>query len=220
MNRTLDFAIPIGIVFLVMKSAREAILKSAMRLFAEKGYASCSIREICQSAGVTKPVLYYHFQNKEDLYQELMLDIFSQTQKNLQRISRFNGPLRDRLILYVSSELRTCQKDPNSLRLLFRMMFSPEGEYPHFNFVEEFQKERKAIAAHIKQQDSEECQANPELVSTALMGMMLITILEYLFTGRRTLTQGNAEQLVDLLLSSTIPSEKNIPIGKAKRSRQ
>jgi AcrR family transcriptional regulator len=203
-----------------MKSAREAILKAAIQLFAEKGYAGCSIREICHAAGVTKPVLYYHFQNKEDLYQELMLDIFSQTQKNLQRISKFNGPLRDRLILYVSSELRNCQKDPNSLRLLFRMMFSPEGEYPHFNFVEEFQKERKAISDHIKQQDSEECRSNPELVSTALLGMMLITILEYLFTGRRTLTQRNAEQLVDLLLSCSVPGKTNIPIGKARRRRQ
>jgi AcrR family transcriptional regulator len=203
-----------------MRSAREAILKSAMQLFAEKGYAGCCIREICQSAGVTKPVLYYHFQNKEDLYQELMRDIFSQTQANLQRISKFNGLLRDRLILYVSSELRNCQKDPNSVRLLFRMMFSPEGEYPSFNFIEEFQRERKTIAAQIKQQCLGENGANSELVSTALMGMILITILEYLFTGRRTLTRRNAEQLVDLLLSSSMPNEKNLPIGKAKRSRQ
>jgi AcrR family transcriptional regulator len=202
-----------------MRSARDAILKSAIQLFAEKGYAGCSIREICQSAGVTKPVLYYHFQNKEDLYHELMLDIFSQTQKNLQRISKFNGSLRDRLILYVSSEIRNCQKDPSNVRLLFRMMFSPEGEYPSFNFIEEFQRERKTIATHITQQCGAGCESNSELVSTALMGMILITILEYLFTGRRTLTKRNAEQLVDLLLQSSMP-KKNLPIGKAKRSRQ
>jgi AcrR family transcriptional regulator len=202
-----------------MRSARDAILSAAIQLFAEKGYAACSIREICQSAGVTKPVLYYHFQNKEDLYQELMLDIFSQTQKNLQRISKFNGSLRERLILYVSSELRNCQKDPNNVRLLFRMMFSPEGEYPSFNFIEEFQRERKTIAAHIAKQHDENSGSNPELVSTALMGMILINILEYLFTGRRTLTKRNAEQLVDLLLQSPLPPKK-LPIGKAMRSRQ
>jgi TetR/AcrR family transcriptional regulator len=201
-----------------MRDAREAILKAAIRLFAEKGYAGCSIREICQAAGVTKPVLYYHFRSKEDLYQELMLDIFSQTQMNLQRLSKFNGSLRDRLILYVSSELQNCQKDPNSVRLLFRMMFSPEGEFPSFNFVEEFQRERKAIALHVKRQDPLECHADPELVSTALMGMMLITILEYLFTGRRTLTRRNAERLVDLLLASAVP-EKTIPVGKARGKR-
>jgi AcrR family transcriptional regulator len=203
-----------------MKSARESILKAAMGLFAEKGYAGCSIREICQMAGVTKPVLYYHFQSKEDLYQELMVDIFSQTQKNLRRISRFDGSLRDRLILYVSAELSNCQKDPNSVRLLFRMMFSPEGEYPDFNFVEEFQRERKAIAAHIKQQNARDSGSQSELISTALMGMILITILEHLFTGRRTLTRRTAEQLVDLLLPPPMPSESTIPSGKVRGKRR
>jgi len=185
-----------------MREARDAILNVAMELFAQKGYAGCSIREICQAAGVTKPVLYYHFTGKENLYQELMLEIFNLSRKNLLRLSTFRGSLRDRLILYVSSELRNCRRDPNSVRLLFRMMFSPEGEYPYFNFVEEFKRQRKVIAGFIKGRSPGKRRANPELVSTALMGMMLTAILEYLFTGRRTLTRHNAERLVDLLLRS------------------
>ena len=61
-------------------------MNAAMELFARKGYTGSSIREICQAAGVTKPVLYYHFRSKEQLYQELMLDIFNQTRKNLLRV--------------------------------------------------------------------------------------------------------------------------------------
>jgi TetR/AcrR family transcriptional regulator len=196
-----------------MKKARDTILKKALGLFARKGYAGCSIREICQAAGITKPVLYYHFRCKEQLYQELMLDIFNHTQKNLLQLSNFRGSLRDRLILYVSSELRNCRKDPDNMRLLFRMMFSPEGEYPYYNFVEEFKHERKVIAGFIREHGTKGRSSDPELVSTALMGMMLITILEYLFTGRRTLTRVNAERLVDLLLPSLIPSDKAIPNG-------
>jgi TetR/AcrR family transcriptional regulator len=188
-----------------MKKARETILNASLKLFAQKGYAGCSIREICQTAGVTKPVLYYHFRCKEHLYQELMLDIFNQTRKNLLRLSRFRGALRDRLILYVSSELSNCRKDPDNIRLLFRMMFSPEGEYPYFNFIEEFKRERKVIAGFIRECRQDGRPSDPELVSTALMGMMLIVILEYLFTGRRTLTRRNAERLVDLLLPSLAP---------------
>ena len=161
---------------------------------------ACSIREICQTAGVTKPVLYYHFRGKEHLYQELMLDIFNQTRKNLLRLSEYRGSLRDRLVLYVSSEFRNCRKDPNSVRLLFRMMFSPEGEYPHFNFVEEFKREREVIAQFISKNMSKRNREISELISGALMGMMLIQILEYFFTGRRTLTRRTAEKLVDLLL--------------------
>jgi TetR/AcrR family transcriptional regulator len=198
-----------------MKRARETILNTALKLFARKGYAGSTIREICQAAGVTKPVLYYHFRCKEHLYQELMMDIFNQTRKNLLRLSQFRGSLRERLILYVSSELRNCRKDPDNIRLLFRMMFSPEGEYPYFNFIEEFKRERKIIAGFIRESRKSERKSDPELVSTALMGLMLMVILEYLFTGRRTLTRSNAERLVDLLLPSSGALDRTLPLGIA-----
>ncbi len=188
-----------------MRGARNSILNVAMELFAQKGFAGCSIREICQAAGVTKPVLYYHFRSKEHLYQELMLDMFNQTRKNLLRLSKFRGALRDRLILYVTTEFRNSRKDPKSIRLLFRMMFAPEGEYPYFNFIEEFKRERKVIAGFISEQYSKRCsKSEVELIASALMGMMLVEILEYLFTGRRTLTRRTAEKLVDLLLPSSV----------------
>jgi AcrR family transcriptional regulator len=183
-----------------MKNTRITILNAAMELFAQHGYAGCSIREICKQAGVTKPVLYYHFRSKEHLYQELMLDIFNQTKKDLLRLSMSQGLLRERLVQYVHSQFISSKKDPYSVRLLFRMMFSPEGEYPYFNFVKEFKRERKEIAGLIREEYLNMRQPDPELISTALMGMMLIVTLEYLFTGRRTLTSSMAEKVVDLVL--------------------
>ena len=202
-----------------MKNARNTILNVAMELFAQLGYAGCSIREICKRSNVTKPVLYYHFHSKEHLYQELMLDIFNQTRKDLMRLSKSQELLRDRLIQYVHSQFMNSRKDPNSVRLLFRMMFSPEGEYPYFNFVREFKRERKEIAGFIKEQYPKMRQPDPELVSTALMGMMLIAILEFLFTGRRTLTRSMAEKLVDLVLPISAASVRSLPNGIEKGGR-
>ncbi len=202
-----------------MRDARNTILESARELFAQKGYSGSSIREISQAAGVTKPVIYYHFNDKEHLYQELMLDMFNQTRKNLLRLSKYHGSLRERLIDYVSSEFRNCKRDPNNIRLLFRMMFSPEGEYPHFSYVEEFQRERKIIAGIISEDQSKKRRPDAETMATALMGMILIEVLEYLFTGRRTLTKRNAVKLVDLLLKPSIKGKKNILKGK-KRGRR
>jgi AcrR family transcriptional regulator len=202
-----------------MKDARNAILNAAMELFAYKGYAGSSIREICQAAGVTKPVLYYHFRGKEHLYQELMLEIFNQTRKNLLRLSEYRGSLRDRLVLYISSEFRDCTRTPSSVRLLFRMMFSPEGKYPRFNFIEEFKRERKVIAQFIGAGKGKGKQPDAELMSGALMGMMLMQVLEYFFTGKRTLTQRKAERLVDLLIPSSISASDAKPVGKERRRR-
>lgn len=204
-----------------MKSARNKILDTSIRLFAQKGYAACCIREICQAAGVTKPVLYYHFHSKEQLYRELMLDLFNQGRKNLLRLSNSRGSLRDRLVPYVDSEFRNCRKDPSSVRFMFRMLFSPEEELPYFNFIDEFQRQRDVIAGFIRERiDAGERLPDPELTASALMGMMLIQILEYLFTGRRTLTRRSAGKLVDILLPCSLPGKKAIPAGIAKGGRR
>lgn len=44
------------------------ILDAARRLFIEKQYADVSLREIAETAGVTKGALYHHFATKEELY--------------------------------------------------------------------------------------------------------------------------------------------------------
>jgi AcrR family transcriptional regulator len=40
---------------------------AATRLFAEKGYVSTSVEDIVAAAGVTKPMLYRHFESKQGL---------------------------------------------------------------------------------------------------------------------------------------------------------
>ena len=47
---------------------RERLLAAAARLFAAKGYAATSVRDILKAAKVTAPVLYYHFGNKEGIF--------------------------------------------------------------------------------------------------------------------------------------------------------
>ncbi len=47
---------------------RERLVGAAARLFASHGYAGTSVREIIRAAGVSRPVLYYHFGSKEGLY--------------------------------------------------------------------------------------------------------------------------------------------------------
>ena len=51
---------------------REKILKTAGRLFSQRGYFGVSMDEIAQEVGVAKSALYYHFESKEALYKELM----------------------------------------------------------------------------------------------------------------------------------------------------
>ncbi|WP_449328930.1 TetR/AcrR family transcriptional regulator [Sphingopyxis sp. 550A] len=52
---------------------RAAILASAARRFAEKGYADCSLRDIASLTGMKAGSVYYHFPSKEVLLDEVLL---------------------------------------------------------------------------------------------------------------------------------------------------
>ncbi|ATG52474.1 TetR family transcriptional regulator [Brachybacterium vulturis] len=51
---------------------RAQLLELAIRVFTEKGFQSTSMDDIAAAAGVTKPVLYQHFDSKEKLYVEVL----------------------------------------------------------------------------------------------------------------------------------------------------
>jgi AcrR family transcriptional regulator len=51
---------------------REVIVRTATEVFAERGYDGASIDEIARRSGVSAPVVYDHFANKQDLYERLL----------------------------------------------------------------------------------------------------------------------------------------------------
>lgn len=59
------------------QDTRETILRSAERLFAEKGFESTTVREIANESSVNVAMIYYYFKTKESLHQEIIEGSFS-----------------------------------------------------------------------------------------------------------------------------------------------
>ncbi|HEV3125144.1 MAG TPA: TetR/AcrR family transcriptional regulator [Candidatus Dormibacteraeota bacterium] len=68
----------------VGEATRDRILRRADQLFAAHGYAGVSMRLVAGAAGVTKPALYYHFRDKEALFEECVLG----SQRQMERLLR------------------------------------------------------------------------------------------------------------------------------------
>ena len=51
---------------------REVIELAASEVFAEHGYHGASINEIASRSGVSPPVVYDHFESKQELYKRLL----------------------------------------------------------------------------------------------------------------------------------------------------
>ena len=54
------------------KETRSRILRAAVECFAQNGYDSTGVAEICERAGVTKGGFYHHFSSKQALFLELL----------------------------------------------------------------------------------------------------------------------------------------------------
>src|SRR6516225_2946734 len=99
---------------------RAAIVREAIRLFAENGFRGTTTRKLAEALGVTEPVLYQHFPSKDDLYRAIIEAKAAEVQPQA-------GPLRelaragdDRAFLCALGELilRRYEEDPGLSRLL------------------------------------------------------------------------------------------------------
>ncbi|MEY4606269.1 MAG: TetR/AcrR family transcriptional regulator [Ilumatobacteraceae bacterium] len=59
-------------VRLTASARREQILEVAVQVFAHRGFHSTSMKDVAEAIGVTKPVLYQHFESKQHLYHALL----------------------------------------------------------------------------------------------------------------------------------------------------
>jgi TetR/AcrR family transcriptional regulator len=57
-------------------ATRVAILAAALDVFSERGFDGASTREIASRAGVTQPLLNYHFSSKDELWRAAVDGIF------------------------------------------------------------------------------------------------------------------------------------------------
>ncbi len=56
---------------------KEGIIKTALKLFLSKRFNETSMNEIAQEVGISKPAIYHHFKNKDELV-EAIFDHFTQ----------------------------------------------------------------------------------------------------------------------------------------------
>jgi AcrR family transcriptional regulator len=57
---------------------RTRILDAARALFAERGYAGTSVRDLAEALGITKAALYYHFPGKADILLALVVPVLDE----------------------------------------------------------------------------------------------------------------------------------------------
>lgn len=133
------------------RDIQEKLLKAALKLFTQRGYSATTVRELVEAAGVTKPVLYYYFRNKEGLFLELMRTHFGRLEAVAEVYRQGKGSVRKRLIEMLDKGFHYVLKDRDFIRLMHCVYFGPPGQAPYFDFDAYHHRYHDVIAQFIRE---------------------------------------------------------------------
>jgi AcrR family transcriptional regulator len=137
--------------------ARERLLSGATALFASKGYAATTVREIVERAGVTKPVLYYYFRSKEGIYLDLMREPFSEFAALVEEAVLEAGSARDRLFRLCLMAYDIFIENLDAARVMYSIYYGPPQGAPFIDFDAYHRRFQEAVLQVLREgiRDSE-----------------------------------------------------------------
>ena len=116
-------------------NSRERLLETATELFAEKGYAGASVREIVEKAGVSKPVLYYYFKSKEGLFYAILDWAADVQQEILNEIFETRGTVLERFIYLYHRIYEGIQQYKSLYIMIHGLIYGPPEGVPEYDFA-------------------------------------------------------------------------------------
>jgi len=109
---------------------RRHILRAALRHFANAGYAATSVQQIVGEAKVSKPALYYHFQDKAGLFQALVHEAHDERYRLLCEAAEKSRGIRAQLENILGALFDYFRRNRELMRISFATMFAAPGEVP------------------------------------------------------------------------------------------
>lgn len=111
-------------------SRKIAIMQAAARLFAAKGYNAVSVRDIAAEMELTPASLYYYFPDKETLYRQTLVMVFTGVQSAFKAPQGTTGI--EKMECLIRNVVTYCCGNPIFTRLLLRELNEGLEERLHF----------------------------------------------------------------------------------------
>lgn len=187
------------------EEARERLLQVALELFVERGYAATTVREIVEGAGVTKPVLYYHFKNKEGLYLEIMNGISRIFEERVKELGNSTGTIKERMIHFLTGLLDGAVHNIEAVKLAYSIYFGPPQGAPFVDFNLFFDKILEIVESLI--QEGIKCKelgsCDTLLTSWAIVGAYNTIMEEQLCRAQPRIGRAGLVQIISFQLDAT-----------------
>jgi TetR/AcrR family transcriptional regulator len=107
------------------KDSRTKLVAAATILFADKGLAGVSIRELAEAAGVNSALISYYFGGKDGLYVAVLEELFSPAAKMLTAFTELSLTPPERIEYYAKAVLTVHHKSPYLMKFVHSELNNP-----------------------------------------------------------------------------------------------
>jgi len=191
------------------------LLQCALTLFAAQGYAATTVREIIEAAGVTRPVLYYYCDNKEDLFKRVVHWTQDDAYDELERLLAETSGTIDRLRAIIRGTFEFCAADPRIPQLMFQTTYAPAVS-GLTEFLQEMAERRFSIIVQVMQEGIAAGDLHPG--DAASLALVFCSVMDHhvntlcrLPHPEDNLTAERADSLVDVFLNSVGTGRRHAP---------
>lgn len=200
---------------------RQRILMAAARVFAERGFHQATVADIAVEAGVGKGTIYEYFSSKEELFRQVVIDLWGTYTRYLTNLCREDLPLPKFLEKLLGDSVNFLLERHHLVQLL--LADHPLLGQDMFRFFRKMKKEHiRQLSDYVsrKIEKKEMRPFNPWLVATIILHV-LAAMGEYLVwelhnsSGRQTKGAGEEVEVVaqavkaavrDMLLNGLSPA--------------
>ncbi len=184
---------------------RQLILHAALRSFAERGYAGTSVRRIVSEAKVSKPALYYYFQDKAGLFRALVEHAHEERYRLMREAAEKGATLREKLEEIVAAMFEFSLRNRELMRLAFATVFAGSSDTPGHAGCQ--QKGRRSyewmhgLMAAAQAQGEIDARFDLDSLTMGIFGQLNMYVMVRLIMPDFPLNRETARRVVELFLA-------------------
>ncbi|HEY6122580.1 MAG TPA: TetR/AcrR family transcriptional regulator [Pyrinomonadaceae bacterium] len=200
----------------------EFILRTASKIFAEKGYHSTTMRDISRATHVSLAGLYHYCASKDELLFLIQDNCFGRVLDRLEeRLRNTNDPAA-RLQIFIENHLSFFAANMAEMKVLSHEGESLDGEkYDHVaNKKKDYTRRVRQILADLQRQANSEQKIDLTVATYALFGMLNWIYNWYDPKGNlkvHDLAQNVTRLFLGGFVAGNVPTNLDLPAGSRKR---
>jgi AcrR family transcriptional regulator len=186
---------------------RERILRAAAEVFAEKGYAASTTRELAAAAGVNEVTLFRHFGSKSNLLTAVIDEFSALPDISATLAGGFTGDYRQDLTRIGTAFMVSILERQEAMRLMLC-----EASEVREVMAEIPRRLRQMLTAYLGQliEAGQVRDLDPELMAQAFLGMFFAYGVGHTILGGPAAPQAEVEELMEVFVEVFIHGTQRV----------